>query len=652
MGTMLTENILRFVILLPFIGALIIGVGGLLSPSFRRQEGMIGTLATLLVAIPFAILLLVFFQYKEPVSFSLFSWMRFGSFSIDFSYRLDQLSIIMGLIVTGVGALIHLYSIGYMHGDPGYYRYFAFLNLFIFAMNNLVMGDNLVVTFLGWEGVGACSYFLIGFWFTDMLKAKAAQKAFIANRIGDFAFLIAMFLIFNELGTLRYEEIQGRGLSSDVAFWSTLLLFIAATGKSAQIPLYVWLPDAMAGPTPVSALIHAATMVTSGIYLISRMSWIYSTVPEVLLIICGVAALTAILAASIAIAQNDIKKVLAYSTVSQLGYMFMALGAGAYATAIFHVFTHAFFKACLFLGSGSVIHAMEHTHAVKDPQDIRTMGGLRKYMPSTSTTFWIATFAIAGIPPLAGFFSKDEILAKTFAMGHQNELYYVFWLIGVITAFLTAFYMTRLSYLTFEGEPRFQIGEHSPHESPAIMTIPLWILAFFSVIAGLFGLPEWIAHGEYHWIGHHWLAHPEKGVVVPSEVHLSIITELVLVGLSIIIALLGVLSAWKLYKTKGLEGDSILERKLGSFYEVLRNKYYVDELYQKWIIDPFVWIADKIIVWFDENIVDGIVDGIGSLSLMIGNGLKYIQTGIIRHYALLVWIGIVILVLYVIFGIG
>jgi NADH-quinone oxidoreductase subunit L len=514
------------------------------------------------------------------------------------------------------------------------------------------MGDNLVVTFLGWEGVGACSYFLIGFWFTDMLKAKAAQKAFIANRIGDFAFLVAMFLIYTKLGTLRYVEIQEKGLPHDIAFWATLLLFIASTGKSAQIPLYVWLPDAMAGPTPVSALIHAATMVTSGIYLIARMSWIYATVPEVLLIICGVAALTAILAASIAIAQNDIKKVLAYSTVSQLGYMFMALGAGAYATAIFHVFTHAFFKACLFLGSGSVIHGMEHTHAVKDPQDIRTMGGLRKYMPSTAITFWIATFAIAGIPPLAGFFSKDEILAKTFAMGHEHGLYFAFWFVGVMTAFLTAFYMTRLAYLTFEGTPRFPAQEHPPHESPAIMTIPLWILAFFSVIAGVFGLPEWIAHGEYHWIGHQWLAPPKQGAVVPSDSHLSLETELVLMGLSIGIAVLGVLTAWRLYNKKGLEGDKEIREKLGALYGLLENKYYVDEIYQKWIIDLFVWVADKIVVWFDETIVDGIVDGIGSLTLFIGNGLKYLQTGVIRHYALLMWIGVLLLVLYVLLGMG
>ncbi len=642
------ESLLPLIILLPFFGALIIGVGGLAFPAIRQQEKAIGTVATLLVFIPFFILLNLFINYKEPIRFSILSWMQIGAFSLEFSYVLDQLSLLMGLIVTGVGGIIHLYSIGYMHGDKGFYKYFAYLNLFIFAMNNLVMADNLLVTFLGWEGVGACSYFLIGFWYKDMMKAKAAQKAFVVNRIGDFAFIVAMLIAYHVAGSLKYEALVGN-ITGHWAFWMTLLLFIAATGKSAQIPLYVWLPDAMAGPTPVSALIHAATMVTAGIYLIARMSWVYIQVPEVLMIIGAVSALTALLAASIAIAQNDIKKVLAYSTVSQLGYMFMGLGAGAFAAAIFHLMTHAFFKACLFLGSGSVIHAMEHTHAVKDPQDIRTMGGLRKYLPSTSITFWIATLAIAGIPPLAGFFSKDEILSRNFFAGHTYAIYYVYWLIGVLTAFLTAFYMTRLSTLTFEGKPRFNAEEHPPHESPAVMTIPLWILAIFSIIGGFFGLPELFGHGKYNWITHHWLSIEENPLLATQEdflkeaLHPSLGMEIFLITLSIVIALLGVFLALRLYKKHALQGDELLAKRLGKFYNVLQNKYYVDELYERIIVKPFVAFSEKVLDWIDRNIVDGVVDGTGESVQGFAELLRRLQTGIIQNYALLIWLGVILL---------
>ncbi|MEL6850541.1 MAG: NADH-quinone oxidoreductase subunit L, partial [Bacteroidota bacterium] len=412
-----------FIILLPFLGAVAIGLTGFLNEGFRKQEKLIGILATSAVAIPFFLILYAFLTFEadptdpEAHFVRLFTWIETSKFTINFDYHLDQLSLLMGMIVTGIGSLIHIYSIGYMHGDKGYYKFFAYLNLFIFAMNNLILGDNMVVMFLGWEGVGLCSYLLIGFWFEDMAKAQAAQKAFIANRIGDFALIVAMLMIFNQIGALDFLSINAAvadGSFGDNTFWIALLVFIAATGKSAQIPLFVWLPDAMAGPTPVSALIHAATMVTSGIYLITRIHPLFMASPEVMAIIVVVAGLTALMAAFIAIAQNDIKGVLAYSTVSQLGFMFMALGAGAYTTAIFHVMTHAFFKACLFLGSGSVIHAMEHMHTVDDPQDIRTMGGLKKYMPSTRNTFLISTLAISGIIPLSGFFSKDEILASLF----------------------------------------------------------------------------------------------------------------------------------------------------------------------------------------------------------------------------------------------
>ncbi|MEO1447915.1 MAG: NADH-quinone oxidoreductase subunit L, partial [Bacteroidota bacterium] len=437
------------IILLPLIGSAIIGLTGFLVPNFRQREGLIGTIATAAIAIPFLLVVAAFMSFDgTPIRIELFTWMQAGKLDISFYYHLDQLSLLMGMIVTGIGSLIHIYSIGYMHGDEGYYKFFAYLNLFIFAMNNLILGDNMAVMFLGWEGVGLCSYLLIGFWFQDMKKAQAAQKAFIANRIGDFAMLVAMFLVFTEFGSLNFSDLNAgvtealnngtvASLYGNKVWWIALLVFIAATGKSAQIPLFVWLPDAMAGPTPVSALIHAATMVTSGIYLIARIHPVYLATPEIMTVVVIVAAATALMAAFIAIAQNDIKGVLAYSTVSQLGFMFMALGAGAFTTAIFHVMTHAFFKACLFLGSGSVIHAMEHMHTVKDPQDIRTMGGLGKHMPSTSRTFWISTLAIAGIPGLAGFFSKDEILASLFFNGFERPMYFLIWGIGLFTAVLT-----------------------------------------------------------------------------------------------------------------------------------------------------------------------------------------------------------------------
>ncbi|MEO1382978.1 MAG: NADH-quinone oxidoreductase subunit L, partial [Bacteroidota bacterium] len=369
------EILYTLIILLPLLGSAVIGLLGLLSKPFSRQEGLIGAIGTLSVAIPFVAVVLAFLNFDgEAIAIPLFTWMKAGQLTISFHYSLDQLSLLMMLVVTGVGSLIHIYSIGYMKNDPGFYKYFAYLNLFIFAMTNLVMGSNMVVMFLGWEGVGLCSYLLIGFWYKDMLKANAAQKAFVANRIGDFAMLVAMFMIYRDLSvegaevTFSYKEILAHNFGENTS-WIAFLVFVAATGKSAQIPLFVWLPDAMAGPTPVSALIHAATMVTAGIYLIARMHPVFEASPEVLTIVVIVAALTAIVAALTAIAQNDIKKVLAYSTVSQLGFMFMALGAGAYTVAIFHVVTHAFFKACLFLGSGSVIHAMEHMHTVEDPQD-------------------------------------------------------------------------------------------------------------------------------------------------------------------------------------------------------------------------------------------------------------------------------------------
>lgn len=652
-------DLLSLVIILPFLGSAIIGLAGFLSPAFRQREKLIGTIGTLAVAIPFFIILSTFISFSgEAVSTTIFSWMEAGRIDIKFSYSFDQLSLLMGMIVTGVGALIHVYSIGYMHGDKGFYKFFAYLNLFIFAMNNLILGDNLVVMFLGWEGVGLCSYLLIGFWYEDMENAKAAQKAFVANRIGDFAMIVAMFLVFFHIGSLSFADVNAgaEGLSSEAAFWIGLLVFIAATGKSAQIPLFVWLPDAMAGPTPVSALIHAATMVTSGIYLITRLSPVFS-VPggeTVLVIILVVAAATAIISALIAVAQNDIKKVLAYSTVSQLGFMFMALGAGAYTVAIFHVMTHAFFKACLFLGSGSVIHAMEHMHTVDDPQDIRTMGGLSKYMKSTSTTFWISTLAIAGIPFLSGFFSKDEILANVFFSGFDHGfIYYIVWGVGTITAILTAFYMTRLTYLTFNGKERFPDTKH-PHESSAFMTVPLWILAGLAIVGGFLGIPallQHIVHVEHmHWINDSWLGQIIQNRDLEDLMNANAALEGVLMGLAIVIAVGTVLFTRNFYKKHDLAGDEIVKQRFGALYPMMQGKFFFDELYEKILIKPFVWAGENVVLWFDEKVIDGFVNGTAKFVTEMGDVFKRLQTGLVQNYVVMVSAGVLVILTYLIFG--
>ena len=684
------EQLLPLIVLLPLAGALLIGLFGFISPSFRKQEKIIGALGTLMVAIPFVFVAYAFFSFdklahgKEAIFFDIIPWMKAGGLDLSFTYRLDQLSLLMGMIVTGIGSLIHIYSIGYMHGDRGYYKFFLYLNLFIFSMLNLILGENMAVLFLGWEGVGACSYFLIGFWYEDMPKAKAAQKAFIANRIGDFFMIWAMFLIYQNVGSLNFTDIIHWDWAGhpDLSTWVGLLVLGAATGKSAQIPLYVWLPDAMAGPTPVSALIHAATMVTSGIYLISRIHPVFLASPTATTVVCIIGGSTALMAALIAIAQNDIKKVLAYSTVSQLGFMFMALGAGAFTTAIFHVMTHAFFKACLFLGSGSVIHAMDHMHTVKDPQDVRTMGGLRKYMKSTSITFWISTLAIAGIFPLSGFFSKDEILGKVFAYGLlENSIpHYIIWVIGTVTAAMTAFYMTRVTYLTFEGKPRFP-DTKKPHESPITMTLPLWILAILAAVGGFLGLPEimdhfigggghgghdthalaqTVAHGHEHaataghaasgsinWIGNNWLGKAVHNFELNMHDHVGI--EIGLIAFSMFLAIGMVLFARSFYKKHGLEGDAKLKKGLGKFYTAMERKFYVDEIYELMLIKPFVFISRNLVVPFDKDFVDGIVNGLAKLTNFIGDLIKRIQTGVVTHYALIVVLGVLIILSYLIF---
>ena len=664
-----SDFLIRLILLLPLAGAVFNGVAPLFLEQLRTRETLIGTIGTAVVAVPFLLTLYLFVTFGgDPIVADFYTWMAAGDLDLSFAYRVDQLSLIMTLVVTGVGGIIHLYSVGYMHGDEGYWRFFAYLNLFIFAMLNLVLANNLPVLFLGWEGVGLCSYLLIGFWYTDLSNSSAANKAFIVNRIGDFAFLVAMFMLFQELGSLSFDVLltQGPEIPVETLNWIVLLFFIGATGKSAQIPLFVWLPDAMAGPTPVSALIHAATMVTSGLYLLARLSAVVLSAPVVMAIIAVVGAVTALMAATIAIAQNDIKRVLAYSTVSQLGYMFMAAGVGAFFVSIFHVVTHAFFKACLFLGSGSVIHGMEEVeHSLEheghdvsdfDPQDMRTMGGLKEYMPSTSTTYLLATLAISGIPLTAGFFSKDEILFKAFEFAYLGPHGYAWavWGIGVLTALLTAFYMMRSYVLTFEGEPRWTAPDrHEPHESPSTMTIPLWTLGVLSLIGGFIGLPAVIKGGKWNWI-HHYLGHKYGGPVHEASIsgHVSLALEWGLIGLSSIIAIGTVYYAWSVYSTYGLEFDAKLERGFTGLYQTWKDKYYWDDFYNDVVVYTVIeGIGRKAFAAFDTYVVDGAVNGIARLAQRLGRGLRLTQTGIVQNYALGLVLGVVLVIGIMLFGI-
>jgi NADH-quinone oxidoreductase subunit L len=552
----------------------------------------------------------------------------------------------MSLIVTGVGFIIHLYSIGYMHGDKSFWRFFAYMNLFIFAMMNLVLADNFVLLFLGWEGVGLCSYLLIGFWydrkFENSTTSSAGLKAFIVNRIGDFGFLLGMFLIYSTFGTLVFTDVFSRAITFDVSehifTLIAILLFIGAVGKSAQIPLFVWLPDAMAGPTPVSALIHAATMVTAGVYMVARCNILYASAPTAMMVVAVIGVFTAFMAATIGLVQNDIKKVLAYSTISQLGYMFLAMGAGAFSAGIFHVMTHAFFKALLFLGAGSVIHSM---HEV---QDIRKYGGLKKYMPVTYATFLVAATAISGIPPLSGFFSKDEILWYSYA-----NIGIVFWLVGLITAMFTAFYMFRLYFMTFEGNEKFDHHKKHPHESPKLMTVPLIILAVLSVIGGFIGIPE-IFSGEHGNLFHSWLAPVFKSAEfklmnVGTHTHFE---EILLMVISVAAATSAIYFARHIY----LKNPAIADKISSSFkgiYNLLLNKYFVDEVYEASIVNPIVKGSENILWKFTDNIlIDGLVNAVAKLIGMISDNIKKIQTGVAQAYALVMVLGILIAIFWII----
>jgi NADH-quinone oxidoreductase subunit L len=563
-------------------------------------------------------------------------WIRSGGFSIDFAFYLDQLSLIMLLVVTGVGFLIHIYSVGYMWDDPSYYRFFTYLNLFMFFMLTLVLANNYLVMFIGWEGVGLASYLLIGFWITKDSAASAGKKAFIVNRIGDFGFLIGLFLIIQHFGSLNFtqvfEKVQpltpetaGSGLLTAIG----ILLMVGACGKSAQIPLYVWLPDAMEGPTPVSALIHAATMVTAGVYMVSRSHVIFERAPMAMTVVAIIGTLTALFAATIGITQTDIKKVLAYSTVSQLGYMFMACGVGAFSAGIFHLMTHAFFKGLLFLGAGSVIHS------VGGEQDMRKMGGLKSYIPVTFGTMLIATAAIAGIPPLAGFWSKDEILWKAY----QNN--WAYWLIGVVTAFITSFYMFRLLFMTFWGDYRgVQVDEHGkahathghdshghgePHESPWVMLGPLVVLAVLALFGGFVGF-----HNHFE----NFLAPVfGSGATEAAGEASSSATEYLLMGVSVLAAFLGLGLAWLLYLSKPFLPQKIADG-LNGFYTTVLNKYYIDELYAKIFVKPLV-DGSTSILWqgIDRKVIDDSINDAADGARHVSNEVRQMQSGNLRSYA-------------------
>jgi NADH-quinone oxidoreductase subunit L len=642
-------QLIYLTVVLPLIGFLINGIFG----SKIKNEKLIGLIGSGVIGISFLITVGALFETLAlPVDdrqtiVTLFTWMNVGSLDVSFAYQVDQLSLVMALVVTGVGFIIHVYSIGYMHGDKSFWRFFAYMNLFIFAMMNLVLADNFVLLFLGWEGVGLCSYLLIGFWydrkFEKSTTADAAKKAFIVNRIGDFGFLLGMFLIYLTFESLNFNEVFSRATTFAVPEYIfgfiALFLFIGATGKSAQIPLFVWLPDAMAGPTPVSALIHAATMVTAGVYMVARASIIFASAPAIMMVIAVIGILTAFFAATIGIVQNDIKKVLAYSTVSQLGYMFLAMGVGAFTAGIFHVMTHAFFKALLFLGAGSVIHAMH------EEQDIQKYGGLKKYMPHTYLVFLIAAIAISGIPPLAGFFSKDEILWYSYANGGL-----IFWVLGAGTAMITAFYMFRLYILTFEGKERFGHDKH-PHESPKIMTIPLMVLALLSVIGGFIGIPE-IFSGEHGNRFHNWLAPifknaERKLALFGTHSHTE---ELILMILSVFGAAAAIWFARYVY----LKKPSIASNTAAKFrgvYNLLWNKYFVDETYDAAIIDPIVK-GSRTVLWkfTDNKIIDGLINGTASLVETLALSIRKIQTGVAQLYALIMVLGIAAALFWIIFS--
>ena len=639
--------------LLPLAGFLL---NGTLALAKSRAKGIVsfigvGTLVAAFAVALYVVLDLARAHAAAPVVFRYWDWIPGGTLQVSAALQVDPLSAVMLLVVTGVGSLIHIFSVGYMHDDEGYARYFAYLNLFVFFMLTLVLGANFPVTFVGWEGVGLCSYLLIGFWFQDKVNADAGKKAFIMNRIGDFGFLVAMFLIWQHTGSLDYTTVFAQAptalaMGGGAATAITLLLFLGCTGKSAQIPLYTWLPDAMAGPTPVSALIHAATMVTAGVFLVARANVLFALAPVSQAVVAGVGAATALFAATIALKQWDIKKVLAYSTVSQLGYMFVGVGTGAMAAGIFHLATHAFFKALLFLGSGSVILALHHayhaTHSHEDAQDMRNMGGLAKYLPWTCTLMWIATLAIAGVPPFAGFFSKDEILGAAFARGTAQPVWYVFWGLGLAAALLTAFYMTRLMLYTFHGPNRTGRPEDPHlHEAPAVMTAPLVVLGLLSLVGGALNLPSLV--GGTAWL-ERWLEPvTAAGAALGHLPEVASGTEWTLIGIAVAIAIIGIVTALRVLDLSALAPAKSAPAETG-LGKVLNRKWYVDELYDAVIVRPILWISRKVL-WriVDVGIIDGAgVNGAAATSRILGWLASRLQTGELGFYAVIFVVGVVV----------
>jgi NADH-quinone oxidoreductase subunit L len=648
----MTPNLHLWLIpVLPLIGA---AINGLFGKRFSRQT--VVTIALLFSGAAFAMALWIasrFSSLQTPHIETLAAWLRAGNFQADFAFYLDQLSLIMLLVVTGVGFLIHIYSAGYMWEEGGFYRFFAYLNLFMFFMLTLVLASNYLLMFIGWEGVGLASYLLIGFWFTKDSAASAGKKAFIVNRIGDFGFLIALFLMIQHFGSLDFAQVAHGALALPAGGETLLttiglLLMVGAAGKSAQLPLYVWLPDAMEGPTPVSALIHAATMVTAGVYMVSRSHVIFEHAPIALMVVAIIGTLTALFAATVGVCQTDIKKVLAYSTVSQLGYMFMACGVGAFSAGIFHLMTHAFFKGLLFLAAGSVIHA------VGGEQDMRRMGGLRTKIPWTFWTMTAGTFAIAGFPPLAGFFSKDAILWQAYSSPYGS---WVYWAIGVFTAFLTSFYMFRQWFLTFFGEYRGEEhtdgahghGEHGHggvHESPAVMLVPLVILALLSVCGGWIGSERFdkflapVFHSE--------AATNSAGQisVTPAQPQKEGSSESLFTGISVGAALLGFLLAWQLYHRR-TELPQKIAASLGGFYQAVLHKYYVDEFYATVFVKPLIDGSTKLL-WHgvDQDVIDAAVDNSADGAREVSDTVRHMQSGNLRSYAGWIAAGAAVVIFY------
>ncbi len=673
--------------LIPIFPIIGVFINGLLGRRFEKiNKSIIHCVACGAVALSFVVSCILFFQMlglpadQRLYEFTWFEWINSGVLHTYVAYQIDPLSMLMCLFVTGVGFLIHVYSVGYMSTEEGReYRFFTYLNLFMFSMLNLVLANNYLLLFLGWEGVGLCSYLLIGFWFSEEANAIAGKKAFVTNRIGDFGFILGLLLLYTSLGkhgiwTLQFSEVFAHVhlLSPQVTTAVCLLLFVGCTAKSAQIPLYVWLPDAMAGPTPVSALIHAATMVTAGVYLISRSNILYSMSPFALGVVATFGALTTLFAASIALVQNDIKKVLAYSTVSQLGYMFLGLGVGAYAAGMFHVLTHAFFKALLFLGAGAVIHSMHHglheVHSHADAQDMRNMGGLKDKTPITYVTFFVATLAISGIPGFSGFFSKDEILWQAYSSPHGG---FFLWLLAAVAAGLTAFYMFRLLFMTFFNECRAPEGaaEHL-HECPKTMTVPLIILAFFAAVAGFLGVPHVLGGNNRfeHYlepvmgIGPGKLLHQAGGAITHGVHHVvtegvhgagmehvvehgSLFAEYLLMSISVALALIGIFVAYTMY----MKRRDLPEKLANSYpvlYRLLLNKWYVDEIYELTVIKPLHGFS--ILLWkgIDVAVVDGSVNGVARIVGWFSGVIRYIQSGYVQSYAVSMVLGTVVLLVY------